>query len=101
MRFALRETARKLPYVGVVDPAGQYGDDPAAIVVDVYEPESKLDGALLPLGPKGFGMMLIVELLCSALAGAAGSWSNDYEPTGEAPWNPPLLSRAGSLRVSA
>ena len=76
-----------LPFVGVVDRDGNYGDDPAAIVVDVYERESKLDGAMLPLGPKGFGMLLMVEVMCSALAGSAGSWANDYEPTGERPWN--------------
>jgi L-2-hydroxycarboxylate dehydrogenase (NAD+) len=76
----------RLPFPGIVDPEGRYGDDPAAIVVDVLDRESKLDGALLPLGPKGFGVMLIVEVLCSALAGAAGSWANDYEPSGDRPW---------------
>jgi L-2-hydroxycarboxylate dehydrogenase (NAD+) len=76
----------RLPFPGIVDPHGEQSDDPAKIVVDVEERESKLDGALLPLGPKGFGMSLIVELMCSALAGAYGSWSNDYEPTGERPW---------------
>ena len=76
-----------LPFTGVVDRDGRYGDDPAAIVVDVRERESKLDGAILPLGPKGFGMLLMVEVMCSALAGSAGSWANDYEPSGERPWN--------------
>lgn len=76
----------RLPFVGIVAPDGEYGDDPAKIVVDVEERESKLDGALLPLGPKGFGMSLIVELMCSALAGADGSWSNAYQPSGERPW---------------
>jgi L-2-hydroxycarboxylate dehydrogenase (NAD+) len=78
---------RRLPFVGVVDRDGVYGDDPAPIVVDVNERESKLDGALLPLGPKGFCLLLIVELMCSALAGSAGSYNNDFEPTGERPWD--------------
>jgi L-2-hydroxycarboxylate dehydrogenase (NAD+) len=77
---------RKLPSVGIVNRDGNYGDDPAPIVVDAEERESKLDGALLPLGPKGFGMSLIVELMCSALAGVGGSWTNGYEPSGERPW---------------
>lgn len=78
---------RRLPFVGIVDRDGVYGDDPAPIVVDVNERESKLDGALLPLGPKGFCLLLIVELMCSALAGSAGSYNNDFEPTGERPWD--------------
>ena len=78
---------RRLPFVGVVDRDGCYGADPAPIVVDVNERESKLDGALLPFGPKGFGLLLIVELMCSALAGSAGSYNNDFEPSGERPWD--------------
>jgi LDH2 family malate/lactate/ureidoglycolate dehydrogenase len=77
---------KRLPFVGIVDRDGAYGADPAPIVVDVNERESKLDGALLPLGPKGFGLLLIVELMCSALAGSAGSYDNDFEPSGERPW---------------
>ena len=46
----------RLSFAGIVDRDGNRGDDPARIVVDVEERESKLDGALLPLGPKGFGM---------------------------------------------
>ncbi|HEV3034350.1 MAG TPA: Ldh family oxidoreductase [Solirubrobacteraceae bacterium] len=78
---------KRLPFVGIVDRDGVYGDDPAPIVIDVNERESKLDGALLPLGPKGFCLLLIVELMCSALAGSAGSYNNDFEPTGERPWD--------------
>jgi L-2-hydroxycarboxylate dehydrogenase (NAD+) len=78
---------RQLPFVGIVDRDGRYGSDPAPIVLDVNERESKLDGALLPLGPKGFGLLLIVELMCSALAGSAGSYNNDFEPSGERPWD--------------
>lgn len=76
----------RLSFAGVIDRDGNRSDDPAKIVVDVEERESKLDGALLPLGPKGFGMILIIELLSSSLAGADGSWSNAFEPTGERPW---------------
>ena len=77
---------RKLSSIGVVDSKGRYGDDPAAIVADPYDRESRLHGALLPLGPKGYSMLLMVELMCSALVGATGSWGNDYDPTGETPW---------------
>jgi LDH2 family malate/lactate/ureidoglycolate dehydrogenase len=78
---------KHLPFVGIVDREGNYGVDPAPIVVDVNERESKLDGALLPMGPKGFCLLLVVELMCSALAGSAGSYNNDFEPSGERPWD--------------
>jgi LDH2 family malate/lactate/ureidoglycolate dehydrogenase len=76
-----------LSHVGVVDRDGNYGSDPARIVVDVQERESALDGALLPLGPKGFCLLLIVELLCSALSGSGGSYNNDFEPSADRPWD--------------
>ena len=47
-----RQRRRQLPFVGIVDRDGRYGSDPAPIVLDVNERESKLDGALLPFGPK-------------------------------------------------
>jgi LDH2 family malate/lactate/ureidoglycolate dehydrogenase len=78
---------KRLSFLGIVDREGRYGTDPAPIVIDVNERESKLDGALLPLGPKGFCLLLAVELMCSALSGSAGSFNNDYEPSGERPWD--------------
>jgi LDH2 family malate/lactate/ureidoglycolate dehydrogenase len=78
---------RRLSYTSVVDPEGVYGDDPTKIVVDPADRESSLVGAMLPLGPKGFCLMLIVELLCGALAGSGGSYNNAFEPSGERPWD--------------
>jgi LDH2 family malate/lactate/ureidoglycolate dehydrogenase len=39
------------------------------------------------MGPKGFGWLLLVELLCSALACSAGSYSNDFVASAEQPWD--------------
>jgi LDH2 family malate/lactate/ureidoglycolate dehydrogenase len=83
-----------LSYPGVVDRDGNYGSDPARIVEDVQERESALDGALLPLGPKGFCMLLMVELLCSALSGSGGSYNNDFEPSASRPWDHGLFFMA-------
>ncbi len=76
---AARDGAR-LEGASVVDASGTYGDDPAAIVIDPMARESALDGALLPAGPKGFGWMLIVEILAGILSGAGGSYVNRDDP---------------------
>jgi L-2-hydroxycarboxylate dehydrogenase (NAD+) len=78
---------QELSFVGVTDAAGVYTTDPGTVVADVNDRESDLNGALLPLGPKGFCWLLLVELLCSALAGSAGSYNNDFEPSGDHPWD--------------
>ena len=54
---------RRLGPSAVVDAQGRYGDDPAAVILDVMARESRMAGALLPAGPKGFGWLLLVELL--------------------------------------
>ena len=72
---AARDGAR-LAGPEVVDAEGRYTDDPAAVIVDVMARESPLAGALLPAGPKGFGMVLLVELLGSLLSGAR-TWEDE------------------------
>jgi L-2-hydroxycarboxylate dehydrogenase (NAD+) len=53
----------------VVAPDGRYTDDPATVVEDPLDRESRLRGALLPDGPKGYGRLLIVEVLAAVLSG--------------------------------
>ena len=53
----------------IVDAQGRYSDDPAAIVEDPLDRESPLSGAILPDGPKGYGWLLIVEILAAVLSG--------------------------------
>jgi len=51
----------KIPFGWAIDEKGNPTDDPAAA----------LKGAMLPFGgPKGYGISLIIEILCSALTGA-------------------------------
>ena len=60
---------RKLPAATVVDGSGVYTDDPSRVILDPLDRESRMSGALLPPGPKGFGMVLMVELLAGLLSG--------------------------------
>lgn len=53
----------------VVGADGRYSDDPATIVDDPLDRESPLSGAILPDGPKGYGWLLIVEVLAAVLSG--------------------------------
>lgn len=58
----------------VVDRDGRYTNDPARVIVDAMDRESRMDGALLPAGHKGFGMLLLVETL-SALLSSERDWT--------------------------
>ena len=65
----------------LVDAEGQYTDDPLRVIRDPLNRESSMSGALLPAGHKGFGMVLIVELLGSLLSGER-SWENEKPSDG-------------------
>ena len=73
---------RKLSSEAVVDLDGNYTDEPLRVILDVMERESKMNGALLPAGPKGFGMILMVELLAGLLSGER-TWENEVPATAE------------------
>ncbi|WP_102960446.1 Ldh family oxidoreductase [Mangrovicella endophytica] len=60
---------RKLDGIQVVDAEGRYTDEPLRVILDAMDRESRMAGALLPAGPKGFGMVLLVELLSALLSG--------------------------------
>jgi L-2-hydroxycarboxylate dehydrogenase (NAD+) len=66
----------RLDRPAVVDADGRYSDDPADVILDVMHRESRMDGALLPAGPKGFGWILLVELLAGLLSGER-TWDDE------------------------
>jgi LDH2 family malate/lactate/ureidoglycolate dehydrogenase len=66
----------------VVDAEGRYSAEPASVVLDVLARESRMAGALLPAGPKGFGWILLVELLGGLLSGER-TWEDDRPATSE------------------
>jgi LDH2 family malate/lactate/ureidoglycolate dehydrogenase len=73
---------RRLDTPGVVDADGRYSDDPASVILDVMARESRMSGALLPAGPKGFGWILLVELLAGLLSGER-TWEDERPATHE------------------
>jgi LDH2 family malate/lactate/ureidoglycolate dehydrogenase len=73
---------QKLSSKAVVDAQGNYTDEPLQVILDVMDRESKMTGALLPAGPKGFGMILMVELLAGLLSGVR-TWENEVPATTE------------------
>lgn len=74
-----------LPEKCVVDAKGVYTDNPARVILNVLDRESRMAGSLLPAGPKGFGMMLFVELLSALLSGER-NWQDERpaDPSGRA-----------------
>jgi len=65
---------------------GRYTSDALEVVRDPGNRESALRGAIAPLGHRGYGWLLLVELLAGLLSGEGSSNLNDFEPTTERPW---------------
>lgn len=78
---------QKMPSKHLVDRDGNYTDDAASLVIDPIDRESDLDGGIVSLGHKGYGWMMLVELMAGVLSGMGTSNLNDYTPTEERPWN--------------
>lgn len=75
----------RLPEKWLVDEAGHLTDDPSRIVVDPYERSSPQRGAIVPLGPKGFGWLLWVEIIAGILSGMLPSIENTRRISAEEP----------------
>ncbi len=67
---------QKLHGQEVVDGEGIYTDNPLRVIQNVMDRESPMSGALLPAGPKGFGMLLMVDLLSNLLSGER-TWEDE------------------------
>ena len=64
----------------LVDSGGRYTNDPSKVILNAMDRESPMRGALLPEGAKGFGMLLMVEMLSALLSGER-TWSEDQSST--------------------
>lgn len=73
---------QKLDTPAIVNSDGEYTNDPATVILDVLDRESQMAGALLPAGPRGFGMQILVEILAGLLSGAR-EWSNEAPSTSD------------------
>jgi len=85
---------RLMPSPHLVTPDGEYTDDPTKIVVDTADRESAFEGAIVTLGHKGLMWALIIELFSGLLAGTNTSNLNDFEPTGDKPWDEAMFLMA-------
>lgn len=83
--FAARDKKR-LPSPVLVGDDGRFTDDPIPFITDVLDRNSPQLGAILPLGHKGFGWVLFVEVFASLMAGMNGSREVPDYPTPERPW---------------
>ncbi|MBL8706955.1 MAG: Ldh family oxidoreductase [Rhodospirillales bacterium] len=84
--------ARLLDGKSVVDAEGLYTDDPRRVILDPMDRESRMAGALLPAGPKGFGMVLLVEILSALLSGER-QWTGSGALAGDEPPPPGIDGR--------
>jgi LDH2 family malate/lactate/ureidoglycolate dehydrogenase len=73
---------KRLPAATVVDAEGHYTDDPTRVILNPMDRESRMSGALLPAGPKSFGMVLMVEMLAALLSGER-KWDDGCCPAAE------------------
>ena len=85
---------KRMPSPHLVTPDGRYTDDPTEIVVDIADRESAFTGGIVTLGHKGLMWALIVELFSGLLAGTNTSNLNNFEPTGDHPWDEAMFMMA-------
>jgi LDH2 family malate/lactate/ureidoglycolate dehydrogenase len=71
----------------LIDPEGVQTDDPGALIANAYDRNSDLRGAILPLGPKGFAGLILVDVLTGLLAGMSSAKAIPLEQSAENPWN--------------
>lgn len=72
---------KKMSGKHLVDAEGEYTDDPSKVILRPMDRESAMSGALLPNGPKGFGMVMMVELLAALLSGER-TWEDESPSDG-------------------
>ena len=78
---------RRLAGLSLVEPSGHMTDDPTPIIVDPYDRNSEQLGAILPLGPKGFGWLILVEVLTGLMSGMGAAKHIPFIQTAAEPWS--------------
>ena len=68
--------------------------DPIPLIVDPMSRNSEQLGAILPLGPKGMGWLLFVDVLAGIASGGTTGKSVPHAPTPEEPWTGGLFLMA-------
>ena len=76
-----------LPDGPLVDDTGRRTDDPMPVIVDPYDRDSEQLGAILPLGgPRGFGWLILVDVLAGIMSGMSTAKEVPFTQTSEDPW---------------
>jgi ureidoglycolate dehydrogenase (NAD+) len=70
----------------LVDAEGRRTDDPVPLIVDPYDRGSEQLGAILPLGPKGLGWLIFVDVLAGIASGGTTGKSVTSHPTLDEAW---------------
>ena len=83
--YAARDRVR-MPGDPLVDEDGNRTDDPIPIIVDSYDRGSEQLGAILPLGPKGFGWLIWVDILAGIMSGMSTAKKVPVDPSASDPW---------------
>ena len=90
---AARDRVR-LPGKWLVDEDGHFTDDPAPLVANPYDRHDDPIGAILPLGPKGFGWLIWIEVLAGIMSGMSTSNDISRNPSPDDPWSGGLFLMA-------
>jgi L-2-hydroxycarboxylate dehydrogenase (NAD+) len=84
--LAARDGAR-LTGKHLVDRQGRFTNDARRLVVDAYDRNSEVRGAILPLGHKGFAGLILMEVLTGILAGMSTARTIPVEQSAEHLWS--------------
>ncbi len=77
---------RRLPGDPLVGDDGRFTDDPTPLILDIFDRNSEQLGAILPLGPKGFAWLILVDVLSGLMSGMTSAKAIPFHQTAEDPW---------------
>ena len=75
-----------IPDDPLVGPDGVRTGDPVPLIVDPSKRGSEQLGAILPLGPKGMGWLIFVDVLAGIASGGTTAKTIPFLPTPDDPW---------------
>lgn len=70
----------------LVDPDGRATGDAGPLISDPFDRNSEQLGAIRPLGAKGFGWLILVEVVSSLMAGGGRALDIPFHQSAEDPW---------------
>ena len=77
---------RAMPNSPLVDDQGHPTGDAGPLITNPFDRNSEQLGAIRSLGPKGFGWLILVEVLSSLIAGGTRAADIPFDQSAEKPW---------------